>query len=62
MPKILVEKTTGKSLVSKAVMYALLLTKYYDACWLCCSESCFSIQSFLRDSSAGTKPCDTWKS
>jgi len=62
MPKILVEKTTGKSFVSKAVLYDLLQTKHYGACWLHCSESCFSIQSLLRGSSAGTKPCDTWKS
>lgn len=45
MPDILVEKTTGKTFVSKAVWYALLLTEYYDACWLHFSESCCSIQS-----------------
>lgn len=60
--KILVEKTSGKSLVSKAVLYILFLTKCSDACWLHCSESCFSTRHLLKDSSAGTKPCDMWKS
>lgn len=48
MPEVQVDKATGKSFASKAALHALLLTEYPDACWLRCSESCFSAQSLCR--------------
>lgn len=46
----------------KSKIVCFITDKIYVAYWLHGSESCLSINSLLRHSSASTKPCDTQKS